>query len=75
MEVIEDGVSGAVNGAHGLEQIYRVLWKVPRPRGRAPGEISAEGRGRTVAEAQAETGTKHDKTTEVIVVVPWFKRD
>ena len=54
MEVIEDGVSGAVNGAHGLEQIYRVLWKVPRPRGRAPGEISAEGRGRTVAEAQAE---------------------
>lgn len=51
-EVVEDGVAGAVSNDGGLEQIYRVLWKVPRPQGRAPAEVSAEGRGGTVAEAQ-----------------------
>ena len=51
-EVVEDGVAGAVNNDRGLQQIYRVLWKVPRPQGRAPAEVSAEGRGGTVAEAQ-----------------------
>eukprot|EP00435_Cladocopium_sp_Y103_P064985 s522_g26.t1 len=52
--VVEDGVAGAVNDDRGLQQIYRVLWKVPRPQGRVPAEVSAEGRGSTVAEAQAD---------------------
>ena len=53
LQVVEDGVSGAVDDQRGLQQIYRVLWKVPRPQGRAPAEVAAEGRGSTVAEAQA----------------------
>lgn len=46
-QVVEDGMA---------QQVYRVVWKVPRPQNRAPLELSAEGEG---PEAQVRHKNKH----------------
>lgn len=50
--VVVDGPADAGSPGRG-EQKHRVLWRVPRPGGRTPFELSSEGAGRSAADAQA----------------------